>query len=188
MTWVQQSLFTDKELGITPGIIGLSGYAQSGKDTVAKILIEEYGYERLAFADNVRNVLLDINPFLYGEPLNILVAAEGWEGAKKNPLVRRMLQALGESVRKHVDQEAWVMAVLRQMDPTKKYVIPDVRFTNEATTIKLCDGQIWRVSRSGHGPVNNHISEVDMDSYTPDHYIQNDGSLEDLAALVRALL
>ena len=43
-------------------IIGLSGYAQSGKDTVAKVLIEEYGFTRIAFADKIREFLYDLNP------------------------------------------------------------------------------------------------------------------------------
>jgi dephospho-CoA kinase len=38
-------------------IIGLTGYAQSGKDTVANILVENYGYQRVAFADPIRALL-----------------------------------------------------------------------------------------------------------------------------------
>ena len=32
-------------------IIGLSGYARSGKDEAAKVLVEELGFPRVAFAD-----------------------------------------------------------------------------------------------------------------------------------------
>ena len=39
-------------------IIGLSGYAQSGKDEVAKVLVEDYGYKRVAFADKIKAPLL----------------------------------------------------------------------------------------------------------------------------------
>ncbi len=35
-------------------IIGLMGYAKSGKDFIAKTLIEQYGYQRIAFADNIK--------------------------------------------------------------------------------------------------------------------------------------
>ena len=43
--------------GVVEVIIGLSGYAQSGKDTVANILVQHYGYKRVAFADKIRECL-----------------------------------------------------------------------------------------------------------------------------------
>jgi len=41
-------------------ILGLIGYAKSGKDTIAKKFIDEYGYHRVAFADNVK---IDMNKY-----------------------------------------------------------------------------------------------------------------------------
>lgn len=35
-------------------LIGLCGYGKSGKDTIAKRFIDEYGYHRVAFADNIK--------------------------------------------------------------------------------------------------------------------------------------
>ena len=35
-------------------VVGLTGYAKSGKDSIAKIFIEDYGYQRVAFADNIK--------------------------------------------------------------------------------------------------------------------------------------
>lgn len=35
-------------------IIGLIGYAKSGKDTITKTFVEKYGYQRVAFADNIK--------------------------------------------------------------------------------------------------------------------------------------
>jgi dephospho-CoA kinase len=68
-------------------IIGLSGYAQSGKDTVAKVLVEKYGYRRVAFADPIRDLLYGMDPLVpkgYGESvinyrLQDLVDSYGWE-------------------------------------------------------------------------------------------------------------
>ena len=39
-------------------IIGMAGKAGSGKDTSADYLIEKYGYERLAFADNLKDMCM----------------------------------------------------------------------------------------------------------------------------------
>jgi dephospho-CoA kinase len=45
-------------------IIGLSGYSRSGKDEVAKILVEDYGFTRIAFADKIRELLYEMNPIV----------------------------------------------------------------------------------------------------------------------------
>jgi len=42
-------------------IIGLIGYAKSGKDTITKTFIEDYGYQRVAFADNIKK---EMNQYL----------------------------------------------------------------------------------------------------------------------------
>jgi len=42
-------------------IIGLMGYAKSGKDTITKTFIEDYGYQRVAFADNIKH---EMNKYL----------------------------------------------------------------------------------------------------------------------------
>ena len=49
-------------------IIGLSGYAQSGKDTIAEMLTMNYGFRRLAFADNIRKAIFKLNPILNTVP------------------------------------------------------------------------------------------------------------------------
>jgi hypothetical protein len=42
-------------------IIGLMGYAKSGKDFITKTFIEDYGYQRVAFADNIKR---EMNQYL----------------------------------------------------------------------------------------------------------------------------
>lgn len=42
-------------------LIGLCGYGKSGKDTIAKRFIDEYGYHRVAFADNIK---VEMNKYL----------------------------------------------------------------------------------------------------------------------------
>jgi dephospho-CoA kinase len=44
-------------------IVGISGYARSGKDEAAKALVE-MGFERRAFADKLREFLLALNPMV----------------------------------------------------------------------------------------------------------------------------
>lgn len=169
-------------------IIGLIGYAQSGKDTVAKILTEKYGFERRAFADKIREILYELNPMVGGEPLQIKVDTEGWDKAKQHFEVRRLLQKMGVSARKNLSEAVWISAALKGMDPSKQYVISDVRFQNEAAIIKACGGEIWRIERPGVGPVNGHISEKEMENYLADRTLLNAGTKEELEALVQLRL
>jgi len=158
-------------------LIGLTGYAQHGKDTAAQVLVEQFGFTRFAFADALKSMALVLDPiipftekvegefaFEYHEDnrrLKWLVDELGWEGAKQNPEVRRFLQVLGtEGVRDHLGPESWVDAleskllkagVLEDMwDPTlgdTDGVITDVRFPNEAAAVTRWGGQVWRVHR-----------------------------------------
>jgi hypothetical protein len=176
-------------------IIGLSGYARSGKDTVAKVLIDNYGFTRVAFADKIREMLLDINPYVgvlgmhqTTLVLSDLIAKHGWEHAKSNPEVRRLLQELGVSARHHLGDDVWINAALNTPAESENLVITDVRFMNEADAIKRRGGQVWRVMRPGVKPVNSHISEKDLDAYSFDGFILNDGSIEDLEAKVLNLI
>lgn len=167
-------------------IVGLSGYARSGKDTVAQILVEKYGFERIAFADPIREMLVEINPILEnGYRLNEHVQEFGWELAKARPEVRRLLQTLGVSARSHIDESVWVMAALRKMNDEGHYVFTDVRFKNEASAIKAMGGELWRIEREGTGPANDHISELGLDNYKFDRMLYNNSSLASLKLAVQ---
>jgi hypothetical protein len=171
-------------------IIGLTGYAQSGKDTVANILVNNYGYTRIAFADKIREFLYETNPMydsIVGEPLFVRakVDRDGWEEAKKSPQIRRLLQTSGVAARKLFGEDFWVDQALSGMDVAGNYVIADVRFENEADKIKASGGQIWRIKRLGVDPINGHISETQMDGYPVDQIFINNGTVVDLESLIK---
>jgi cytidylate kinase len=172
-------------------IIGLTGYAQSGKDTVAKILVENYGFTRVAFADKIRDFLYETNPMIDTiafEPIFLKerVDRDGWEVAKKNTNVRRLLQTSGVAARKVFGENFWVQQALREVHFEGNYVITDVRFTNEADAIRKYDNsQIWRIKRLGVDAINAHVSETQMDGYPVDQIFINNTTIEDLEMLVK---
>jgi hypothetical protein len=172
-------------------IIGLTGYAQSGKDTVANILVENFGYTRVAFADKIREFLYETNPMydsVLGEPLFVRakVDRDGWEEAKKSPHIRRLLQTSGVAARKVFGEDFWVKQALGEYKPWDKIVVTDVRFTNEADYLKgFPDSQLWRVKRIGVDAVNGHVSEHEMDGYPVDQIFVNNTTIEDLELLVK---
>ena len=144
-------------------LIGVTGYAQAGKDTVADYLVEEYGFTKFAFADALRNLALTLNPWVVDhdwqsyvdespEPRRLawLVNELGWDGAKQNPEVRRFLQVLGtEGVRDHLGKDSWVNALdlVWMQSGAKNVVISDVRFPNEAEYVHRNNGILCRVAR-----------------------------------------
>ena len=150
-------------------IIGLSGYARSGKDTVAEYLVDNYGFKRVAFADEIKNALLAINPWVGGiASLNEMVEYEGWDNVKIIPQVREMMQNFGVHARENWGTAFWINQAFRYMD---KYcrdeqenlhhvVITDVRFKNEADAIAgWRDGTLVRINRSSVQPINQHINQ-----------------------------
>lgn len=170
-------------------IIGLAGYARSGKDEVAKILVNNYGYRKIAFADPIREFVLRVNPILKDEKRIADVVSEfGWEVAKTQPETRRLLQEVGLVARDMFDQDFWVVMALKNMGFDDKIVISDVRFKNELSTIRQLEGQVFRVLRDGVGPANTHISETEIDDSYFNAQIPNNGTLEDLEAYVDTLM
>lgn len=183
-------------------IIGLAGYAGVGKDTVGDILITEYNYRRVAFADKIKSILYDINPFIDNIPLRDMVNENGWSIAKANPEVRRLLQETGIAGRNFLGEDIWIWEALGEvvyMESNKnsdggvtkvseKIVVTDVRFENEARFIRDFGGQVWQVVKEGVKPINDHISEVDLIGYDFDKVITNNGSKEDLIEQIKALL
>jgi dephospho-CoA kinase len=164
-------------------IIGLSGYAQSGKDSTAELLCLNYGYTRVAFADPMRQALMTINPRLDSiTRVSDMVEDYGWDTTKRNPEVRRLLQVLGTDFgRKMLGDDVWINIALSGIKSEDKIVISDVRYPNEADAIRKLGGIVWRINRRNHSAVNAHASEHAMDNYMFNYVIYNDGTLDDLS-------
>lgn len=170
-------------------IIGLSGYAQSGKDTAGAALVEHLGFERVGFADALKNVLYNLNPTVevldgiirvadhpWCLPVQAVVDGYGWEWAKANSSVRELLQRLGTEAGRHVlGDDVWVRTAMAKVKPGGRYVFTDVRFPNEAQAIKDLGGEVWRIDRRGSNPVNAHASETELDGWAFDRRIHNQG-------------
>jgi len=178
-------------------VIGLCGYAGSGKDTAAQGLIE-LGWQRVSFADPIREMALAIDPWI--EPwnnsgrLSNIVREYGWEVAKNSfPEVRRLLQRIGtEAGRDILGQDVWLDVAERKMiqaecDQCPGVVITDMRFENERIMLGDWKATFVRISRPGVGPVNEHQSDQLLASFEVDHEIVNDGDEAKLQAALVAV-
>jgi hypothetical protein len=184
-----------KEGQLVPRIelIGLSGYARSGKDTVADSLVKNYGYTKKSFADPMKQALLTLDPNIdFGESRAYLSQAikVGWDELKSNSSeIRPLLQKLGTEVGRNMwGEDFWVNAAINSIPDGSKIVFADVRFPNEADAIKSLGGSVWRVERPGVGPANSHISETALDSYIFNGSIDNSSTLENLEAAIKNII
>jgi dephospho-CoA kinase len=157
-------------------LIGFSGYGGAGKDSAAKPLIDE-GWERISFADPMREMALAINPIVGVEPISATgarviryadaIEEVGYNDAKfKYPEFRAFLQKLGtEGGRGVLGENIWVNTAADRMEEDGRYVITDVR-----------------IDRPGVGPAGDHDSEKipSLIHSRGDYALLNDGSLEDL--------
>lgn len=167
-------------------IIGVHGKKRSGKDTSADYLVEKYGFEKIAFADGVRDCLYALNPIVDcyqgAARYRDVIDKFGYEKAKDFfPDIRKLLQRMGTAVgRELIDDDLWVNMLAQKVELDRNYVISDVRFVNEACYIRDWGGQVFRIVRPSTEIPDDHISEQPLPEHLIDHTIYNDSSLGDL--------
>ena len=166
-------------------ILGLSGWARNGKDTVADHLISKYGYERISFAAPMKEALYRLNPKItinnvVSTPIRIGVDIYGWDDLKTHgPEVRELLQRFGTEVgREMFGEDFWVNAAIDSIEDGSKVIVSDVRYPNEADAIKKLGGEVWRVVRPGFGAANGHASEHALNNYKFDYILDNNSGME----------
>jgi hypothetical protein len=168
-------------------IIGLSGHAGAGKDAAAKTLVQLYGFQRLAFADALKQAAKAI--FTLSD-----AQVHGSEKEVFDPFwgmtPRAILQRLGtECLRQGFADDVWIKALFRQVEPHENYVITDVRFPNEADEVRRWGGYVVRIERPGaKGERMLHASETALEGYKFDAVIMNDGTLGELGLKVHSLV
>lgn len=171
---------------MTQQIVGFIGYMGAGKDTAAKALLDLGGWSQINFADEVKAMLYDLNPYIGdpddGEPtsLQAVINMWGWDDAKREiPAVRTMLQRLGTECLRARDPDFWLNAWKKKAHHTEQNIVAtDVRFENEADAIRDYGGTLIYISRAGCY-CDGHSSE-NIESQWADAIIQNKGTPEEL--------
>lgn len=138
-------------------IIGLIGFAGSGKGTVADILVEKHGYTKLSFADSVKDACSAIfgweRALLEGDTKESREFREKvdsfWSARLGYDLTPRLaLQKMGTEAGRNVfGQKLWITSVENKILQHEKVVLADTRFPNEIEFIRKLYGQVIRVKR-----------------------------------------
>lgn len=184
-------------------IIGICGLKSSGKDTLAFALLNCFSLElwpiakRIGFADNLkkevaeylevdvawiekRKRLPEIRQLLQrwgteyrrAEDINYWIKQldeqiSQYRGRYKNLKTNTIVE--GQLKYKELVEEA------KQQATNSVFVIPDLRFLNEAEYIREQGGLIFRIERTGQHPyTDKHSSENDFQKIRVDHVVHND--------------
>ena len=177
--------------------IAFIGQARSGKDTAGARLVQRWAFTRLAFADPLKHMALQVNPYVptgYGVTVRLeaLVADVGWERAKDTyPEVRPFLQRLGHSVREQ-DPDFWVRTLMTKVrsagDWNMPVVVTDCRYGNEAEALRAAGFLLVRIQRPSLDSADPHASENELSNYPVDAALVNGGTVLDLHAQTDALV
>lgn len=165
-------------------VVGVTGAAGSGKDTVASML--GWGWRVVSFADP----LYDMIAAMTGYPVWQLKDREfkeqviPWLG--KSP--RQLLQTLGTDWgRDMVSRDVWLKIGARRIQSGYLVVVPDVRFDDEAEMIREdFGGVIWEVTRPGASTCASHVSEAGISRRLIDRTLVNGGTLDEFREVVQA--
>tara|TARA_B100000212_G_scaffold273998_1_gene213464 strand:+ start:1824 stop:2369 length:546 start_codon:yes stop_codon:yes gene_type:complete len=141
-------------------IIGITGVARSGKDTLFNALSEintNIVFKRIALADELKR---ECDEFL---KKNIGISAFT-EEPKEKEIIRPFLVTYGTHVRRKLNQNCWIDRAQETMDKFNGvdcFVITDVRFPNEMDWIRNKGGKVLHISREGVLPANQEESDND---------------------------
>lgn len=140
-----------------------------------------------------------------GRLIRTIYKAEEAEKAKKNYIkvgyknafidqerltYREFLQLLGtDMMRSMVHPDIWVITRFLDYQQDSHWLIPDVRFPNEAKAILEKGGFIIRIEKEALSK-DNHPSEIALDGHKNlfKYTINNNGSLEELAKQVKDIM
>lgn len=174
--------------------IAVKGKKYAGKDTIGTELVENYGYERVSFAEPLKRMIAvlleecgyyedDIVRMIDGDRKEIPVPELGGK------TTRYCMQTLGTEWRDLIHKTLWVDIAKRKIEEHNhngdEVVVTDLRFPHEAKALReMGDAfQIIEVIRPGSSTGNgeSHASEVLQDEIVADAIIMNTGTIQDLS-------
>ena len=201
------------EMNTSPAIIiGLTGGAGHGKDTVAALLEHKYDFKRISIADPLKRS----TSAMFNVPLEYFYDRKLKEEVipRYDMSPRRLMQVVGtDIVRNHLDKQFWIkMMGWKREDMLKEYkeknpdtpmnmVISDVRFDDEARAVKNLRGacsfivNIDATDRLGSTEnsivdikAKGHITERGVSKELIDYVVKNNGTKEELDDTLRKRL
>lgn len=174
-------------------VVLVSGWAGTGKDCAAALLVEECGFQRVAFADALKEDVAKVTglplEWFYtatkDRPLPAPCAAYPTAKTPRDILLQHAL------VRRTIDPDVYSKGVAATImdSPGTRYVVSDWRYLSEHKVLAEELGEFYhifriRIERPGIRQ-SADPSEHDLDGLTMDYMITNDGTISDLRHAVK---
>lgn len=165
-----------------PQVIAICGAKRSGKDTIASIISEKYGYEHIKIAHKLKQVCKILFNFT-DEQLECDCKEDVDPHWNISP--RQAMQFIGTDVMQYeiqrilpnIDRRFWIQSISRDIDMNKntKYVISDLRFHHEVDELRKRNAMIIKIERPTRSSIDSHISETEYLNISPDILVKNNG-------------
>lgn len=172
-------------------LIGLTGKAGVGKDTVAEIMLAHHGVQPYAFAGPIKGALSGMG----------FSRAEYDKDGAKDAIIpdlgvsyRHLAQTLGTEWGRHIHPDFWLILAKRFVErwPNDHIVISDVRFENEAKWIRELGGHVIHVRGPVRRPIaegrGGHVSEAGIEALPGDLFLHNLASIDFLREQISTLM
>jgi hypothetical protein len=181
-------------------VVGVCGRRRSGKDTVANILHELYGYENVKISNDLKNALKILFGFNHEQIEGHLkdVVDERWGVSP-----RQAMQFIGTEVMQYkisellpdMGRKFWIKGFINKHivheDRSKLLVITDIRFLHEYLELrKYLSDELLMLKIERDMPcsqADEHCSEQEFLQIPVDYTIKNNGTKEDLKSSVQQL-
>jgi hypothetical protein len=188
-------------------LLGISGKARSGKDTLSNYLLKEFirfGLVKVAFADELKRRLMEDFDLSWEQMYGSLKEIEDERYRKPGPpqgcaveyddgrglppwywTPREIMQFIGTDCYRKIDDDFWVKQLFKTLSKrgVKSVVISDCRFVSEVEAVLNRGGYHIRIYRDSAGAAQGatHASETALDDYDKiDFKVYNNGTLDDL--------
>lgn len=192
-------------------LVGITGAAGSGKSSIASVLEREHGFVAVGLADVMKRFCADIFQWsderLFGASSLRNELDPTWNGLS----ARSALQELGTGFGRRMHPDVWIryvghvaealanggflydarhgLAIAPDAKPAH-VVVSDIRFHNEAASVRAGGGVIWRATRGQglRGAHGLHQSEIEQQTIEADHVIDNNRPIEELSGQIGAAM
>lgn len=179
-------------------LIGIAGKAGSGKDTLANLIAAALPLTFTPIVLPLAGALKDMVCAGFGWTRQQLENREFKEadifGEGLSP--RKLMQTLGTEWGRSLREDFWLQVHVEKRIQANviypqhniAFIVPDVRFDNEAEHIREYNGYMIHIKRPDLIDVLVHSSELGVTKHPKDIEVSNDGTILDLACLAREVV
>lgn len=170
-----------EKVGVIKNIILVNGLPRAGKDTLADYLVEKYGFTKMSFAEDMKNILCrtfnitrEELDYFKNENIELL-----YENNLKCINFRELLQRFAtEGMKPVFGNSVWADILYNKIKNSEhiNIVVPDFRFLCEYQNHDNLNIKTILVKDDRKLPLEGHASDVELyqNNFKFDHFLYND--------------